>query len=90
MSNRVLLYIMVITLPLALGAAAWQSTRFVSLQKEITVLEDQQKELVENSNRIIADIGKLSSPTRIEEFAKTNLGLDKKKPEEILQIHIKK
>jgi cell division protein FtsL len=81
---------MVLTLPLALGAAAWQSTRFASLQKDVNKLDEQQEEWVESNKRIITDIAVLSSSARIEEVAKTNLGLDKKRPEDVLQIRIQK
>jgi cell division protein FtsL len=80
---------MVLSVPLALGAAAWQSARFASLQKNVDMLNEKQEELVDSNKRIITDIAVLSSSARIEKFAKTNLGLDKKRPEEVLQVRIK-
>ncbi|GMO46656.1 MAG: hypothetical protein Ta2B_28330 [Termitinemataceae bacterium] len=88
MPKRILLYAMVLSVPLALGATAFQSARFSSLQKDVKSLDEQQDEWVENNKRLITDISVLSSSARIEKIAKTNLGLEKKRPEEVSQIII--
>jgi cell division protein FtsL len=81
-------YILVLTVPLFLGLATWQSARYGDLEREIRKLEKTQEEWVENNKRLIAGIAFLSSPDRIEHIARDELGLEKKLPEEVLQISI--
>jgi cell division protein FtsL len=88
MSNKILLYVMVVSIPLALGLAAWQSAQYSALKTEVKRLLEQQEELVESNKRIITDIAVLSSSARLEKFAKSNLGFNKKKPEDVLQVRI--
>jgi cell division protein FtsL len=88
MRRRILLYVFALTLPLCLGAAAWQSVRYTELTWEIEKLEAMQEEWVENNKRLIAGIAVLSSSERIEHIAKNDMRLVKKPPEEILQIRI--
>jgi cell division protein FtsL len=88
MSKRILLYFLTLTIPLCLGAAVWQSTRYTELTWEIEKLEAEQEEWLENNKRLIAGIAVLSSSERIENIAKNDLGLVKKSPEEVLQIKI--
>jgi cell division protein FtsL len=89
MSRRILLYVLTLTIPLCLGAAAWQSAKYAELAWEIEKLESIQEEWVENNKRLIAGIAVLSSSERIENIAKKDLKLVKKLPEEVLQIKIK-
>jgi cell division protein FtsL len=88
MSRRILLYVLTLTIPLCLGAAAWQSVRYTELAWEVEKLESLQEEWVENNKRLIAGIAVLSSSERIENIARNDLGLVKKLPEEVLQIKI--
>jgi cell division protein FtsL len=88
MIRRILLYVFTLTIPLCLGAAAWQAVRYTGLTWEIEKLESLQEEWVENNKRLIAGIAVLSSSERIENIAKKDLGLVKKLPEEILLIKI--
>ena len=86
--KRVLIYIMVITIPIFLGFNAWQSAECSRVSREIRELEKSQIEWIESNKRLIAGIAVLSSSERIENIAKNELGLSKKRPEEILQIRI--
>ncbi|MDR2659624.1 MAG: cell division protein FtsL [Spirochaetaceae bacterium] len=88
MGSKIFLYIMALSIPLSFGAAVWQSARYAALKKEMNVLIEQQEEWIDNNKRLITDIAVLSSSARIEEFAKKNLGLAKKDPEEVLQVII--
>ncbi|GMO60322.1 MAG: hypothetical protein Ta2G_20330 [Termitinemataceae bacterium] len=88
MSNKFLLYAMVISIPLALGAASLQAARFYTLQKEVKALNEKQQEIVEANSRIITDIVMLSSTARIENIATTKLGLKKIDPKDVTQIII--
>jgi cell division protein FtsL len=86
--NKVLLYVMALTLPLSFALLAWQAVRFSDLRDEVERLYKAQDEWVENNKRLITEIASLSSSARIEKIAKDSLGLDKKRPEEVMQITI--
>jgi cell division protein FtsB len=86
--KRFQLYFFALTIPLMLGLAAWQSLRYAEVEKEITRLEDAQREWIDSNKRLIAGIAVLSSSERIEHIARDELGLIKKGPEEVLQIRI--
>jgi cell division protein FtsL len=83
-----LLYFIVLTIPLFLGLLVWQSNRYQNLKKELVRLEQTQTEWVESNKRLIAAIGEYSSPERIENIAKSDLGLQKIPPEYFLQVKI--
>jgi cell division protein FtsB len=88
MKGRIFLYLITLTIPLFLGAAAWQSARYAELEEEVHQLELSQEDWVDSNKRLIAGIAVLSSSERIEYIAKNDLGLVKKRPEEVLQIRI--
>jgi cell division protein FtsB len=90
MLRRVVLYFMTLTIPLFLGLAAWQSTRYTDLKKKIEALVTEQEEWIDSNKRLIAGIAVLSSVGRIEHIAQNQLGLTKKRPEEVLQVRIQK
>ncbi|MDR2768787.1 MAG: cell division protein FtsL [Treponema sp.] len=88
MKRRFFFYFIVISIPLLLALVTWQSARYGDLERELEKLETTQEEWVENNKRLIAGIAVLSSPDRIEHIALDELGLEKKTPEEVLQISI--
>jgi cell division protein FtsL len=88
MRRYLLLYFVVLTIPGLLGMVAWQSTRYTALEREIARLESAQEEWVESNKRLIAGIAVLSSSERIEHIARTDLGLTRIRPEDVLQIKI--
>jgi cell division protein FtsL len=83
-----LIYFAVITIPLFLGLAVWQSNRYRNMEQEIRRLEQLQSEWVEGNKRLIAANAVLSSPQRIEHIAQKELGLRKIRPENVLQVNI--
>ena len=88
MRRFVLLYLLSLTLPLFLGVTVVQARRYADLQRELRRLEVVQEEWIERNKRLIAEIGLYSSAERIERMAVEELGLTKKRPEDILQIRI--
>jgi cell division protein FtsL len=88
MIKRFLFYVFILSIPAFLGLAAWQSSRYGDLERELKKLEKNQEEWIENNKRLIANIAVLSSPERIERIARDELGLQKKQPEDVLQISI--
>lgn len=85
----IFLYFAVVTIPVFLGLSVWQANRNVSLKGEINRLEENQAEWVESNNQLIAGIAVLSSPDRIEDIAKNDLGLQKIHPENVLQVKLR-
>jgi cell division protein FtsL len=88
MIRHVLFYVFFLSIPVFLGLSAWQTSRYGDLERELNRLERTQEEWVENNKRLIAGIALLSSPDRIEHIARNELGLQRKQPEEVLQISI--
>ncbi|MDR1576261.1 MAG: septum formation initiator family protein [Treponema sp.] len=88
MRRYVVLYAAALTIPLFFALATWQSNRYAALKQEIKRLEEAQADWVESNKRLIAGIAVLSSPERIEHIAQNELGLNKIKPENVLQIRI--
>ena len=86
--KRFFFYFMALSIPLLLALVSWQSARYGDLERELGRLEKSQQEWIENNKRLIAGISLLSSPDRIEHIARDELGMEKKRPEEVLLIHI--
>ena len=89
MIRRFFFYAFFLSIPCFLGISAWQTSRYGDLERELGMLEKTQEEWVENNKRLIALITLYSSPDRIEYIAREELGLQKKRPEEVLQITIR-
>jgi len=83
-----LLYFFVLTIPVFLGFAAWQSSRFTNLERNIRLLEAVQDDWIGENNKLIANIAVLSSSARIEQVAINDLGLTRIRPESVLQVRI--
>jgi cell division protein FtsL len=81
-------YLMVLTIPLFLGLLVWQSHRYQDLTKELTRLEQAQREWVESNKRLIAEISEFSSPERISYLARYRLDLRRIQPESLLHVRI--
>ena len=83
-----LLYFFILSIPFFLGVAVWQSVRYTALNRSIRHLEAVQENWVESNKKLIAGIAVLSSSTRIEQVAVDELGLERIRPENVLQIRI--
>ncbi|MDR3145996.1 MAG: cell division protein FtsL [Treponema sp.] len=88
MKRYLLVYFVALTIPAMLALVAWQSARYVDLERQSSALVSQQEEWVESNNRLIAVIAMLSSSERIESRAQDQLGLKRIGPEDVLQIRI--
>jgi cell division protein FtsB len=88
MRRCVFLYFVCLSLPLMLGASVWQSVRYARLERELAALEADQAKWVESNKQLIAGIAVYSSPKQVEYIARTDLGLEKAAPENVLQIRI--
>ncbi|MDR0410078.1 MAG: cell division protein FtsL [Spirochaetaceae bacterium] len=88
MGAKFFLYLMALSIPLSFGAAVWQTARYAALKREMSILVERQEEWIDNNKRLITDIAVLSSSARIESYAKSDARLEKKDPEEVLQVVI--
>lgn len=66
----------------------WQSFRYNRVVEEVAALEEEQKRLLEQNKRLIAGTAVLSSPGRIDEIAREELGLEKRDPKDIIRIQL--
>jgi cell division protein FtsB len=88
MKAKIIIYSMVLSVPLLLGSAVWQINRYQALEAVIVAkIKAQEQQIMENEV-LVAQIAALSSPKTIEGRAKNELGLNKKTPQEVLQIWI--
>ena len=77
-------------IPLLLFAVVLQSSRYVSVEREIRDYDREQFKLIEENKRKISGISILSKPERIEKIAVEELGMRKALSAEILRIEISK
>lgn len=77
-------------IPLMLLATVWQTSRYSSIDGEISRMEHAQYEMIEANVRLIAGITVLSTPERIERVATNDLSMRKARAEEILRIELAK
>lgn len=78
----------IIVLPIALFLNVWQSFRYESLEREVTELEQTQRDMVEENKRLIAGIAVLRSPKRIRSLAETELDLEQGFPARTVYVRI--
>jgi cell division protein FtsL len=88
MVKKIFLYVVVLSIPLFLLGVVWQGERFTVLRGEVERLTESQEKVIEENRRLIAEITILSSSARIENIDKTSLGLEKKEPEEVIEVTI--
>ncbi|MDR0785913.1 MAG: cell division protein FtsL [Treponema sp.] len=82
------MYFFAVTILLFIGLTAYQSNRYIVLERQIENIETQQWEWIEENKRLIAVIAKYSSAVEIEKKAVAQ-GLVRVPPENVLQIYVK-
>lgn len=86
--RRSLLALLVVLVPILLFVNVYYAFRHGQLVREIELLETEQRELIEANKRAILAISVLSSPDRIGEIARDDLGLQRITPEQVDHIQI--
>jgi hypothetical protein len=86
--RRLLLLVLVLTVPVLLSLETWQAFRYRKLQQEVRELEEQQREWIETNKKVLANISLFRSPDRIEKLALEELGLTELEAERLLRIEI--
>lgn len=87
-SSLVIAMICAVMTSVLLFLNVWQSFRYNQVVEEVVALEKEQKSLLELNKRLIAGTAVLSSPGRIDEIAKDELGLEKREPSDIIQVEL--
>jgi hypothetical protein len=64
----------------------WQGYRCQTLEREVQVLEREQKEWLEKNKKVIAALAVLSSPERVVRLAVDRLGLKPLETEDVLEV----
>ncbi|HAK46706.1 MAG TPA: cell division protein FtsL [Spirochaeta sp.] len=88
MLKRLFTAALVLLIPALLFVSVWQSYRYDELSREVTELEQKQKEIFEKNKKIVMGIEFLKSPFRINKIADEDLELQKVDPEKILRIDL--
>ncbi len=88
--KRVLVYLCVIAIPIALFFNVWQSYRHAELSREVDQLETEQREAFERNKRLIAGIAVLRSPGRVARIAEEQLGLRRGFPDRFVHVEVVK
>ncbi len=84
--RRFLLAVSALLVPLLLFLNIWQGYRYERMRQEVSRLEEEQKNRLEDNKRLLAGIAVLSSPARIEKIAREDLGLKRLDPRRLLRV----
>ncbi len=84
--KRLILFLMILSVPVILFLNTWQNFRYRSLYSEVLKLEKQQETWLENNKSLIVGIEIFKSPKRIERIAIKDLKLYLARPSEVLKI----
>jgi hypothetical protein len=74
--KKILIFILVCSVPVLLSLEVWQVFRYRRLKQETLELEAQQKDWLEKNKKVLANISLFSSPERIEKLSRETLGLE--------------
>ncbi|WP_319561893.1 cell division protein FtsL [Marispirochaeta sp.] len=85
--KRLLVVIMLISVPALLFLNIWQGYRFWETERYIARMQDEQQQWFEENKLMIVNIAVASSPARISELAR-DLGLKKIDQQDIVRVRI--
>lgn len=86
--QKILICLLVLSIPAMLCLYAVQAKKYTELTKEISELERKQEKLIEENKQLVNDISVLSSADRIEKIATQELGMHKAVTEDIVRIEM--
>jgi len=84
--NKIVLLVLACTIPAFFFMQVLQSYQYLSLEKNIRLLEEEQKGWIEKNKKLIAGISLLSTPERIDTIARDELDLKKIDSSDIIRI----
>jgi len=86
--KKILVILLVLTIPVMLFLYAMQAKKYTELNREIVELERKQEKLIEENKRLVSDISVLTSADRIEKVAVEDLGMHKAETEDIVRVEM--
>ena len=84
--RKLIILVIVLTIPALLFLVTWQNIRFTELSTSISSIRQQQEDLMEKNKRLIIGLAILRSPKRIEEIGLKDLKLHEALPSEVIKI----
>ncbi|HEQ71205.1 MAG TPA: cell division protein FtsL [Spirochaetia bacterium] len=84
--RKILLICAASTIPVFFFLQVLTVYQYRSLEREVRLLEDQQKEWFEMNKKLIAGISVLRTPERIEKIARDELGLEKINSDQVKRL----
>lgn len=84
--KRIILIVLTLIIPILFFVNVWQGFRYVRMEREVSLLEAEQKDWLEKNKKLIAALAVFRSPARIEKIAESKLGLKKIDPERVWRI----
>jgi len=86
--KKILKTIGVLLLPVFLFLNVWQVFSYRMMESEITEMEKQQKEMLEENKRMIIGIEFLRNPARLEKVAEEQLDMERVSSRNIVRITV--
>ncbi len=86
--NKKIAALLIILIPALLFLSVWQSYRYDMLNRDVSKLEQAQKDVFERNKKIVMGIEFLKSPFRINKIAEEDLEMKKAQPEQIIHIEV--
>jgi hypothetical protein len=86
--KKPVLFLIIATVPLLLFAGIWQVYSYQALEKEVRLMEAEQKRWFEENKRKVVGIEYLGSPRRLDQVAREELNLEKGDSQDTIRIQI--
>ena len=87
--KNVFICFLALAIPALLVLNTLQAQKYARLEEYVLAIEKKQYEVIEENQRLVASISKLSSPDRIEFIATETLNMVKAIPEDIIRVEVK-
>ncbi len=68
--KRLLIFVLLLSIPSLIFVNVWQGFRFWEMERRISRLQDEQQQWFEENKLMIVNIAVASSPSRIDELAR--------------------
>jgi hypothetical protein len=83
-----LIVAIVLSIPVLLSTQVWQVFRFKNLEGDVAAMGSEQRKWLERNKKALASIAVFSSPERIEQVAREDLGLEEIDYRNVLSIRL--
>ncbi len=80
--------LLTLSIPVLLFLAMFQMHRYMTLDKQVTELNNAQYELIDDNRRLVSDISVLTSSERIEAIAIERYGMHLASSDEIVRVEV--